>query len=159
VTPDAARALVAHLTAAFPTQRAAAATVRLYEDGLLDLEDEKVAAEVIANIVRTEMRWPPLALIRADYRRLAIWRGAERAETHGLPEPERVPIPDDVKAWLDGFGIGRPIDPPRRHTDEELAAAYALAKRQQAERERRRAELIEPTNEPPPASPDGAGSA
>jgi hypothetical protein len=118
VTPEQARLLVIELTAAFPYPQIPEPTTQLYVSVLTDL-DAQVAAEVIRDIVRVETRWPPLGLVLAAYRRRLTWHGAQRAETHGLPEPgrERPPVPDEVYAWIERqrkVVAGRKADRERR---------------------------------------------
>jgi hypothetical protein len=125
VRPDTARLLVLELVAAFPFPQIPEATTRLYVASLLDL-DEAIAAEVVTSIIRTETRWPPLGLLLGSYRRLAMWRADEFATTHGLPAPERPPIPDEVYAWLDRQRVivaGRQAD---READADREARRAL---------------------------------
>jgi hypothetical protein len=159
----AARTLVAQLAAAFPIPRVPEATLRLYEAELAGLADVDTAREAVRATVLGADRWPPLVRLLDEYAIAARRRARDRAETHGLPEPETVPVTPEQIQWMRDrieHGFGNPVERPRRHSDEELARAHALAKRQQAERERRRSDLIEPTNEPtneppPPASRDG----
>jgi hypothetical protein len=100
VTPEAARRLVRQLASAFPFPQVPDATANLYYEELVKL-DEATAAEVIAGIVQTETRWPSLALVLSAYRRRETWKAADFAETHGLPEPGRAPIPAEVVAWME----------------------------------------------------------
>jgi hypothetical protein len=116
VKPEQARLLVIELVAAYPLAPISEATTELYAAALLDL-DAEIAAQVVHGIVRTEQWFPTLGLLLGAYRRRLTWFGAERAETHGLPEPERPPIPDKVHAWFREFAARppvRPVDPPRR---------------------------------------------
>lgn len=67
-----AAALVAVIAAAYPTWPASRETVAIYVDALADL-DARDVSDAIAEIIRTEERWPAVATIR---RRVAARAGA-----------------------------------------------------------------------------------
>jgi hypothetical protein len=160
VNEQRARLLLATLLSAFPYPQPPRGTVLLWGAELGKLADEDAAEDAVHALVATYERWPAISQLRDEYQSAVRRRARELAETHGLPEPP--PDPERAKRareMLERLTL-RPADQPDppRHSDEEIARTYALARRQQAERERRRSELIEPTNEPPPpASRDGNG--
>jgi hypothetical protein len=129
--PVVAAQLVARLAAAFPYPRPPDETLRLYTDELTRLPEGRTAAEAVEAVVLGADRWPPLRRLLDEYALAARRRQDEYADTHGLPEPELMPITEEQVTWMREF-LGRGLqtaDPrPRVHTKEELARAAAEAR-------------------------------
>jgi hypothetical protein len=152
--PDQARELVTVLCAAYPRQAVPDATFALYVAEVATLADVDAARAAFIDLIRSQPWWPSIAELRDVYQRAARWQAARRAEELGIEEESRQPPLDlaenarRAQALLERIGKATPtLDAPRRHTDEELATAYARARRAKDEAERRRAALVEPTNE------------
>jgi hypothetical protein len=153
VNREQAELRLAELVAAFPFPQIPRSTVLLWTAELGKLDDE-AAADAVQAIVDISDRWPTIKAFRVEYAAAVRRRAREFAETHGVEEESRQPPLDlaenarRAQALLERIGKDAPsIDPPLRHTDEELAAAYGRARRAKDEAEQRRAALIRPTNE------------
>jgi hypothetical protein len=101
MTPAEARAFVDRLIAAFPFPRRPQATIDLYVGELAELKDREAALASLTSIIRTGDRFPTVAAIRTEYQAQRRRRAHDRADTHGLPEPDGCPAPPEVHRWLD----------------------------------------------------------
>jgi hypothetical protein len=86
--------------------------VRAWAAELARLDDREAAQQAVLTLVREMEQRPTLARFLEAYRMHARNRARQRAETHGLPEPERAPIPAETVAWLEQI-LGRPLKQQR----------------------------------------------
>jgi hypothetical protein len=104
VIPERAAELVELLFAAFPFPTPPRDTLDLYHRELVRLQDEKAAAEAVAEVVRSARRLPPVAEL------LEVYRAKRRVQTPALPwreiaEEPWEPIPHETLEWLSARGI------------------------------------------------------
>lgn len=96
---DEAATMLAGLKAAFPTVALNEAQTELLCREMALLHDPSILAEAVANIVRSEDRFPPIARIRSAYRSVAERRELERRALEAAHPAADTGVPVWVQVW------------------------------------------------------------